>query len=333
MIRFVLSVLLSILVTFVADADERSVFRSMKCDGDYQYHLQGVCTNLKDAVYWSFTTSLVKTDRDGRVLKNVSVANHHGDLCFHDGKLYVAVNLGRFNDPAGNADSWVYVYDAKTLTLNLKYETQEVFYGAGGIGVMDSDFYVVGGLPDGIQENYVYQYDSKFRFQEKYIVKSGWTHLGIQTAAFHDGNWWFGCYGSPAILLKVNSAFENSKRYKFNASLGVVGVADDRLLVAKGPRTKDKRCLGALHLVRPDVHQGLVFLPETTAAFNQPHVTPAGDWHEDRFRSGATSSRRTTEHKTTLTSTFDGVGAVTRPGGHDVTAYAAPNLVVWNHGS
>jgi hypothetical protein len=57
----------------------------------------------------------VKTNLDGKLLKQVPVVNHHGDLCFHDGKLFVAVNLGKFNDPKGNADSWVYVYDAKTL--------------------------------------------------------------------------------------------------------------------------------------------------------------------------------------------------------------------------
>ena len=85
------------------------------CEGTYQHHLQGVCTDEK-SIYWSFTTTLVKTDMEGTLLKQVPVANHHGDLCFHDGKLYVAVNLGKFNDPEGNADSWVYVYDAETLT-------------------------------------------------------------------------------------------------------------------------------------------------------------------------------------------------------------------------
>jgi len=51
-------------------------------------------------------------------------------------------------------------------------------------------------------------------------------------------------------------------RYEFPASLGIVGLSDGRLLVAKGPRTKDKRCMGSLHVVRPDSAEGLVFLPE-----------------------------------------------------------------------
>ncbi|NQT12292.1 MAG: hypothetical protein HQ582_06070, partial [Planctomycetes bacterium] len=93
-------------------ADGAASFHNAKCEGSYRHHLQGICTNGEDAIYWPFTTSLVKTDRDGKVEKKVAVANHHGDLCYRDGKLYVAVNLGRFNDPKGNADSWVYVYDA-----------------------------------------------------------------------------------------------------------------------------------------------------------------------------------------------------------------------------
>ncbi len=72
--------------------------------------------------------------------------NHHGDLCFRDGKLYVAVNLGKFNDPDGNADSWVYVYDAESLKELARHETQEVLYGAGGIGYRDGHFFVVGGF-------------------------------------------------------------------------------------------------------------------------------------------------------------------------------------------
>lgn len=82
-------------------------------------------------------TPLVKTDLNGKLLEKVPVANHHGDLCVHDGKLHVAVNLGKFNDPEGNADSWVYVYDAKTLKEIARHEVQEVFHGAGGIGFRD----------------------------------------------------------------------------------------------------------------------------------------------------------------------------------------------------
>lgn len=170
------------------------------CEGTYQHHLQGICTDEK-SIFWSFTTTLVKTDMEGTVLKQMPVANHHGDLCCHDGKLYVAVNLGKFNDPEGNAHSWVYVYDAESLKELARHETQEVFHGAGGIGCRDDKFFIVGGLPHGVEANYVYEYDGEFKFLRKHTVKSGHTHLGIQTATFAHDRWWFGCYGNPKIML------------------------------------------------------------------------------------------------------------------------------------
>ena len=256
--------LLLVVIAFASPAMSQDVtngkikFGEVACDGDYQHHLQGVCTDNDAAIYWSFTTQLIKTDRQGQVLKQVSVANHHGDLCFDGGKIYVAVNLGRFNDPNGNADSWVYAYDAKTLDLIAKHETQEVVFGAGGIGTNKDRFYVVGGLPDGVEENYVYEYDAEFQFVKRHIINSKWTHLGIQTATFHDDAWWFGCYGTPAILLKTDSEFKLLGRHEFNCSLGVIGVAPDRLLFAKGPKDPTGRCLGSLHLARPDSKHGLI---------------------------------------------------------------------------
>ncbi|WP_372719703.1 hypothetical protein [Novipirellula sp.] len=239
-------------------SSQQTPFSEVKCEGDYAHHLQGVCTNHQDAIYWSFTTQLVKTDRDGKVLKQVAVPNHHGDLCFHNGRIYVAVNLGQFNHPQGNADSWVYVYDADSLDLVSKHEVQEVFHGAGGIGISDEHFFVVGGLPDGVQENYVYEYDADFQFVQKHVIDSKWTQLGIQTATFHDGAWWFGCYGAPSTLLKTDAEFNMIGRYHFNCSLGIVGIAPNQMLYALGPKTANGRCMGTLHLARPDEKQGLV---------------------------------------------------------------------------
>lgn len=231
-------------------------FRNVTCEGSYPHHLQGICVD-QDAIYWSFTTTLVKTDLNGKLMKKVAVANHHGDLCSHNGKLYVAVNLGKFNDPKGNADSWVYVYDAADLKELARHEVQEVFHGAGGIGVRNDHFFIVGGLPDGVEENYVYEYDAKFRLLKKHVIKSGHTHLGIQTATFAGDRWLFGCYGTPAILLVTDADFQMKGRFEFDCSLGIVGIPGGRFLTATGKCDKERGCTGSARIAVIDEKVGL----------------------------------------------------------------------------
>ncbi|MCA8992874.1 MAG: cellulase family glycosylhydrolase [Planctomycetaceae bacterium] len=236
-------------------------YHNVACEGTYPHHLQGVCVD-DSHIYWSFTTKLVKTDLEGHVLLKIPVANHHGDLCFHDGKLYVAVNLGKFNDPNGNADSWVYVYDAQSLKELSRHQTAEVFHGAGGIGFTNEHFFVVGGLPEGFQENFVYEYDRQFQFVKKHIVPSGHTLLGIQTATFANDRWWFGCYGDPKILLVTDDKFQMQGRYEFDCSLGIVPLPGGRFYVASGRCEQGKECTGRLQLAVPSEEFGLLDITE-----------------------------------------------------------------------
>lgn len=247
-----------------ASAEERArAFRPVECEGTYAKHLQGISTNDRDAIYWSFTVSLVKTDLDGKVLHQVEVADHHGDLCYHDGKVYVAVNLGKFNQPAGAADSWVYVYDADTLDEVTRHETQEVVHGAGGIAYHDGKFIVVGGLPGGIDENYLYEYDESFAFKQRHVLPSGPTLLGIQTAAYAQGHWWFGCYGRPQPMLKADESFQLVGKYEFECALGITGLPDGRFLIARGPCERNVGCRGEVLLGEVDDDGGLRLLSES----------------------------------------------------------------------
>lgn len=232
-------------------------FHSVACEGHYGKHLQGISTNDRDAIYWSFTDQLVKTDLDGKVLRQIPVASHHGDLCHVDGKLFVAVNLGQFNQPAGKADSWVYVYDAVTLDELARHETQDVVHGAGGMAWRDGRFFVVGGLPPGFNENYIYEYDSAFGLQKRHVLASGYTLMGIQTVAFAEGRWWFGCYGNPKMLLVADEAFGLVGKWQFDGSLGIVGLADGRFLIAEGKSSQETGCTGAVRIAIPDKQAGL----------------------------------------------------------------------------
>ena len=218
--------------------------------------MQGFCLDKQGTIYWSFTTRLVKTDRQGKVLRQIIVGDHHGDLCYHDGKLYVAVNFGRFNDLQERADSWVYVYKASTLALLRKHKTPELIYGAGGMACHDGKFIVIGGLPETLQENYLYQYDQSFKHLETHILKTGYTELGIQTAAFIDGHWWFGCNGNK--LLKTDSKFQLVGTYDIEAGMGIAGGTTQAYWIARGTTTKGKGCTGRIVPATADKTKGLI---------------------------------------------------------------------------
>lgn len=216
--------------------------------GVYPGHLQGVCTNARDAIYWSMTTDLVKTDVSGNVVRQIPVTSHHGDLCYADGKIYVAVNLGLFNDAAMRSDSWVYVYDADDLSLLARHPIADVVYGAGGIAFANGRFIVVGGLPDGMGENYIYDCDRDFSTIRKITLATGATYKGIQTAAFDGEHWWFGCYGKPdftEVLIRTDRTFGAIEKFAFDGSTGIVPLDRDTLLVARSVCGKES-CVARL---------------------------------------------------------------------------------------
>ena len=234
-----------------------AAFGRVECEGEYPHHLQGICTDEAGAIYWSFTTKLVKTDAAGKPLHQIEAPFHHGDLCFHNGSIYVAVNLGDFNNPQGNADSWVYVYKSDDLSVVAKHKVAEVFYGAGAIGCRDGRFYVAGGLPEGMQENFVYEYDADFQFVKQHVIASGYTHLGIQTADFSAGKWRFGCYGEPRTLLVTDADFHLEGRFEFDCALGIVGLKNGRFLSADGPLSPSSKCTGRAAIAVADSRSGL----------------------------------------------------------------------------
>lgn len=252
------SVLLIVLAGSSSLADELPpAFHAARCAGTYPQHLQGVCTDERESIFWCFTTRLVKTDCTGKVSRQIDVASHHGDLCFQGGKVYAAVNLGKFNEADGRADSWVYAYNAGDLSLLAKHKTPELVFGAGGIAHHSGRFIVVGGLPAGANENNVYEYDADFKFVKQHRLNTGYTLKGIQTAAFADGQWWFGCYGDPKILLKADASWQSGQRFEFDCSLGIVPLGGGKFLVARGTSSKEKGCTGQLVLAEADDKSGL----------------------------------------------------------------------------
>lgn len=248
---------LSIAMRSLIGATEPSLVHATQCEGAYPKHLQGVCTNQRDAIYWSFTDYLVKTDLDGKLERKLQVATHHGDLCHVDGKVYVAVNLGKFNLPAGKEDSWVYVYDAASLKELARHTVPEVVHGAGGIAHHDGKFIVVGGLTPDDKDNILYEYDTSFHFVAAHPMGSGYTLMGIQTATWSDGSWWFGCYGKPQVTLRADGQFASSGNWVFNASWGLESLSDGRLLIGIDKNETGVGHIGKVVIAEKDEKLGL----------------------------------------------------------------------------
>lgn len=221
-------------------------------EGEYDGHLQGIARDGDGSIFWSFTVSLVKTDSDGKLISSVEVASHHGDLCYTEGVVYVAVNLGEFNELTGRADSWIYAYDANNLSLVWKRPIPEVVHGAGGVDMRNGHFFVVGGLPVGFEENYVYEYDSECRFVRRITVESGYTEMGIQTAFYSEGSWWLGCYGVPRVLIKTDDRFHFIGRRLFDASLGIANSANGDFMIGRDLRKSNGQHQGSIVFARKD---------------------------------------------------------------------------------
>lgn len=228
------------------------------CEGAYKGHLQGICLDDENNIYWSWTDAIVRTDATGKITAKIAAPSHQGDLCYREGKIYVAVNLGKFNEPAGKADSWVYAFDARTLELIRKYPVPELVHGAGGVAYRNERFIVVGGLPPGSSENYLYEYDTDFNFQKRHVLQSGYTLMGIQTIAYAGGNWWLGCYGNPRELLRTDDNFNFTGKYTFDASLGIAPASEGLFLIGSNIRD-DKGHSGKATPAFTSLEKGLMF--------------------------------------------------------------------------
>ncbi|MGN0833442.1 MAG: hypothetical protein ACI4RD_07310 [Kiritimatiellia bacterium] len=164
------------------------------CEGDYQYHVQGVATDGK-SIFWSFTTALVKTGLDGKLAAKVEVSkgHHMGDLKTLDGKVYVGMNMSGVRKRAGDE---VWVYDAATLELVRKIPTPQTIWCNNGLAWHDGFFYVIGSASDHMPYNFVHVYDKDWGYFGVRAIESGWTMLGVQTVAAFGESLVFGYYGN-----------------------------------------------------------------------------------------------------------------------------------------
>ena len=191
------------------------------CEKSYPQHLQGFdCDD--DYIYWSFSDMMVKTDWQGKEIMAVKVPYHHGDICVSNGKIYAAVNFGRFNNPNGKAKNFIYVYDCKDLKKIAEYPVNEVFHGAGAVTPSENGFIVAGGLPPQPAKypaNLLYEYDKDFKFIRK-IEVAPWTLSGVQVIQKVPGGWLLA--GHRNRLIVCNDKFEFLSDEGYNGTHGIM---------------------------------------------------------------------------------------------------------------
>lgn len=221
------------------------------CPGAYDGHLQGIAVDAHGSIYWSFTVALVKTASDGTLLQQIVVPGHHGDLWVEGDMVYVVFNQPASNGEPGARDSWICAYKTDDLSSVWKKEVPEVVRGAGGLAMHNGHFFVVSGrLWKGHDESYVYEYDGDCVFLKRHLLRIGNNHLGIQTMAYADGAWWFGCYGNPPKTVHANEDFSIEREFDYDCSLGIAPAPGGGFYIGHGKRNEERKNVG--WLIRTD---------------------------------------------------------------------------------
>ena len=264
-----LAILLSTVISlgaFSADKTADSAVQlpadGLKCPGGYGGHLQGLATDGK-SIYWSFTVTIVKTDLSGKILATRDAPYHQGDLCVKDGTVYVAVNRGTFKYRKG-AVSEVTAYNADTLEPLKTWTLKDMPHGAGGMTWRDDRFFIVGGLPPSHNRNYVYEYDKDFNLVKRHVLDTGFTLMGIQTAAYEDGRFLFGIYGdkgNPHGVLAVENDLKTFKRYRCGGSVGMLRFGERYFIGKTGKEPDTKRETGSISYAQDFLSDKTLYAP------------------------------------------------------------------------
>jgi hypothetical protein len=208
--------------------------KTIECEGTYRGHLQGIDSDGQ-FIYWSFTNTIVKTDMAGKIVLKVDAASHSGDPCLLNGKLYVPVNRGKFNQPVGASKDSIHVYDAETLKLLKTVPISDYPHGAGAIGTFNNHLFLTGGLTEGSPTNIIIEYTEELEFVKRHEIP-GYTKMGIQTLKRMHGFWWAGIYDKPRVLLCDDNFALISRLDGPSVAVGMALLKDGTVLVARTKR-------------------------------------------------------------------------------------------------
>ena len=222
----------------------------LEVEGRYRLHLQGYDRNGRGEHFWSFTKEVVKTDAQGRVLLRRQLAEapyHLGDLCCHDGKVYVT--CARITDYAkGSEGSTVRVYSQEDLTLLQEFPISDTF-GCDGITATPDGFAVAvcRGALKGNVSSPIYEYDRQFRLRRVHELTHRPVYAAIQCLKRRPGGGYIASlYGN--LLFQLDESFRVVAEGDADASVGLVVEEDGGILRAVHHSQRERGW--AVHLER-----------------------------------------------------------------------------------
>ena len=196
-------------------------------EGDYLGHLQDVWrdgTNL----WWAHTAHLVRTDDDGRVIRQAKVGGHHAGLEVKDGRLYTAVC--NFNgEPRGRTTPECHVmvgeYDAETLE-RIEMHVLDINDRAGSLCILEDGTFLVGCLrhpslkPSEVKFHHI---GKDWKLIGTHVVDVGQpVKLGIEVIRRSGNDLYLFIYNGPVMRLDAKT-FKVTGRYKsFGGQMGFV---------------------------------------------------------------------------------------------------------------
>lgn len=179
-------------------------------EGDYPGHLQDVWMN-GDGIWWAHTQFLLKTDRDGRILRKAEVGGHHAGLEIRDGRLFTAVCA--FNGEPRHATTpachvMIGEYDAESLE-RIEMHVLDINDRAGSLCFLPDGTLLVGCLrhpalkPTEVKFHHL---DRDFRLLKTHIIDVGLpVKLGIEVIRREGDDLLLFIYGAPVVRLDART--------------------------------------------------------------------------------------------------------------------------------
>ena len=146
MIRLMAVFIVSFCLTRTVQAEQSIPFQTIRTEPGAlegtDGHVQGIACSDEN-IYLSFTTTLVKLDWNGKVVKRVPARRHTGDIAYRNGRIYACVGKTKDPDKGLGGVAHIQVFD-EGLTLIGEKRTPSA-PGIDGIGILGDTVFVGGG--------------------------------------------------------------------------------------------------------------------------------------------------------------------------------------------